>query len=57
MTPEEQSLRDEIKRRLDYYSPAIAKTDGADGLKVSLRGQEFVLNFVNNQGTSDRGIS
>jgi hypothetical protein len=55
MTPEEQSLRDEIKRRLEYYSPKINKADR--GLTVSIRNKEFLLQSVSSQVGGDRRIS
>lgn len=55
MTPEEQSLRDEIKRRLEYYSPKI--TQGDRGLSVSVKSENFFLQSVSNQANSDRRIS
>jgi hypothetical protein len=55
MTPEEQSLREEIKRRLDRNSPKI--TQATNGLDVTLRDKNFLLQFVSSKSHGDRSIS
>lgn len=57
MTPQEQSLRDDIQRRLDYFSPKIKLSDKGDGLNVSLRNNDFTLAFLSNPSTGDRQLS